>query len=74
MKETPDYVHINRSAWNELAESFVEAGERNWSAAPSWGVWGIPKTDLKILPEDLGDERVLEDGCGTAYVSAWLAR
>jgi SAM-dependent methyltransferase len=45
-----------------------------WSAAEiSWGNWSIPETALCVLGDVEGLD-VVELGCGTAYVSAWLAR
>ena len=40
---------------------------------PSWGIWGIPESEVHLLP-DVDGLDVIELGCGTAYVSAWLAR
>jgi SAM-dependent methyltransferase len=70
---TPDYILQNRIAWNAEAPSYVAAAERAWKSEPSWGIWGIPEAELQLLP-DLDGRRALESGCGTAYVSAWLAR
>jgi SAM-dependent methyltransferase len=73
-KPTPDYVARNRRAWNVLADSYTEPGQLNWqSTQPHWGIWGIPESDLHVLPPVAGRD-VIELGCGTAYVSAWLAR
>ena len=38
-----------------------------------WGVWHVPESELRLLPEMDGLD-VVELGCGTGYVSAWLAR
>lgn len=72
--KTPDYVRMNRSAWNDYAERYVASAERNWAGDPVWGIWDIPETEARILPDDLAGKEVLEDGCGTGYVSAWLSR
>jgi SAM-dependent methyltransferase len=40
----------------------------------TWGIFGVPETELKALPEDVAGMDVIELGCGTAYISAWLAR
>ncbi len=65
----------NRAAWNEWAADFVAPGERNWAAdEPVWGIWGVAESQLHVLPDDLTGADTLELGCGTAYVSAWLAR
>jgi SAM-dependent methyltransferase len=68
-----DHVARNRAAWNAQAAEYVEPGRRNWSSEPSWGIWGIPESDVHILPAVEGLD-VIELGCGTGYVSAWLAR
>jgi SAM-dependent methyltransferase len=73
MAET-DYLARNRAFWNGKAHAFVKAGERNWSEGPSWGIWSVPETELRLLPTDMSGLDAIELGCGTAYVSAWLAR
>jgi SAM-dependent methyltransferase len=70
----PDYVRANRTAWNGYAERYVANAERNWAGEPAWGIWDVPEQDVRLLPADLEGKDVLEDGCGTGYVSAWLAR
>jgi SAM-dependent methyltransferase len=53
----------------------VANGEHSWATnEPRWGIWGIPEADVQLLPDDLAGKDVIELGCGTAYVSAWLAR
>ncbi len=69
----PDYVARNRAAWNEAAAEYAGCGEASWAAEPRWGIFGIPEADASLLP-DVDGKDVLEDGCGTGYVSAWLAR
>ena len=70
-----DHIHRNRDAWNEWAAEFVEGGEKAWAADdPSWGIWSVPEAALQVLPDDLDDKDAVELGCGTAYVSSWLAR
>ena len=71
----PEHVRANREAWDRYAVEYVAAGRRNWAkAAPTWGIWSSPEADLRLLPDDLAGKDVVELGCGTAYVSAWLAR
>ena len=41
---------------------------------PTWGIWGIPNDELPLLPESLREQRAIELGCGTGYVSAWMQR
>ena len=71
----PDHVLRNRSAWDKWAPEYAAAGLRSWAAAePSWGVWGVPEAHAGVLPPDLSGRDSIELGCGTGYVSAWLAR
>ena len=70
----PDHVQRNREAWDAWSPEWVEKGRRNWTEAPSWGIFGIPETELHLLPDDLAGRDTIELGCGTGYVSAWLAR
>jgi SAM-dependent methyltransferase len=75
MTELPEHVARNRASWDACAHEYVEAGERNWAAAePSWGVWRVPESRLGLLPEDMTGLDAIELGCGTGYVSAWMAR
>lgn len=37
-------------------------------------MFGVPEADLDLLPADLDGALAVEVGCGTGYVSAWLAR
>jgi SAM-dependent methyltransferase len=64
----------NRAQWDVWAESHAEQGRRAWETDnPTWGVWSVPESDLKVL-DDVAGKDVLEAGCGTAYWSAWVAR
>jgi SAM-dependent methyltransferase len=74
MEELPDYVRRNRIAWDALAPEYEQIGRRAWQAEPSWGIWSVPDAQLGVLPRDLAGLDTIELGCGTAYVSAWLAR
>ncbi len=75
MSDLPEHVQLNRQAWDEWAKEYVEAGERNWAdAEPSWGIWGVPEAQLRMLPEDMSGLDAIELGCGTGYVSAWMTR
>lgn len=70
-----DHVRANREHWNETADSWVGPGERAWSSPDAfWGIWGVPETELELLPERMDGMRTIELGCGTGYGSAWMAR
>jgi SAM-dependent methyltransferase len=73
--ELPEHVRRNRVAWDGFAPEYVETGRRNWeSNEPSWGVFSVPESDVGMLPGSVEGLDVVELGCGTAYVSSWLAR
>lgn len=70
----PDYVERNQREWRAMAPRYAAAGRISWTAdEPSWGIWSLPESELRVLPDVTGKD-TLELGCGTAYVSAWLAR
>jgi SAM-dependent methyltransferase len=71
----PEHVQRNREHWDEIAGEYLEPGRRNWSTHEiSWGIWGIAESEVHLLPDDVNGMDVIELGCGTAYVSAWLAK
>jgi SAM-dependent methyltransferase len=72
-EQTGDHVARNRASWNLAAAEYAEPGRQNWASEPRWGIWGIPESDVHLLP-DVDGLDVIELGCGTGYVSAWLAR
>lgn len=74
MAELPEYVLNNREHWDRQALNWVKMGERAWTEEASWGIWGIPETELGLLPDDMTGMDAIELGCGTGYVSAWMAR
>src|SRR5450755_3378413 len=75
MGEHGDYVARNRRHWDRWAREYEGPGRRRWSEKePSWGEWGVPESQLRILPDDIAGWDVVELGCGTGYISAWLAR
>lgn len=70
----PEHVARNRAAWDRWAPDYVAAGERSWAAPePAWG-FGIAESVATVLPDNVDGLDALELGCGTGYVSAWLAR
>lgn len=69
-----DYVEGNRLTWTGNAAEYATSGEREWARdEPAWGIFLIPESEAGILPEDLEGKDTVELGCGTAYVSAWMA-
>lgn len=76
-EDLPEHVRLNRAAWDQYAPQYVANGEESWALAPGqerWGIYGVPESQLRLLPDDLAGRDAIELGCGTGYVSAWLAR
>ena len=74
-EEPPGYLQGNIKAWQEKAAEYVSAAEHAWASdQPYWGIWRIPEADTRLLPADMSGLTVIELGCGTAYVSAWMCR
>lgn len=70
-----DHVARNRDAWDGFAADYVAGGHRNWASSEiTWGIFDVPESRVGMLPSDLAGMDVVELGCGTGYVSAWLAR
>jgi SAM-dependent methyltransferase len=70
-----DDAKRNRASWTKANAEFTdEQANRAWAAEViTWGVFGVPEASLHTLGSVEGLD-VVELGCGTAYVSAWLAR
>jgi SAM-dependent methyltransferase len=65
----------NRELWTEVNSAFTDHdASRAWTASEvTWGLFHVPERDVDVLG-DVGGLDVIELGCGTAYLSAWLAR
>ncbi len=75
MNNLPEHVRRNRLLWDDWAQKFVAAGEAAWAQdIPTWGIWGVPESQIGMFPQELAGKEAIELGCGTAYISAWLAR
>jgi len=75
MDEEIDSEHVssNRAIWDHWAEDYIKPGRRAWEDRdPRWGLWGVPESVVGLLRSFTGGD-VIELGCGTAYVSSWLA-
>jgi SAM-dependent methyltransferase len=73
--DLPDYVKANRDHWTKNNAAYTDGhAEDAWNEREiSWGVWSTLETEVHVLPDVRGKD-VVELGCGTAYVSAWLKR
>src|SRR5680860_824400 len=73
--DLPEYVQRNRTEWDKWAADFAAWAPRAWAVdAPSWGNCSIPEAEVGALPASVAGMDAIELGCGTAYVSAWLAK
>ncbi|HEY9328736.1 MAG TPA: class I SAM-dependent methyltransferase [Streptomyces sp.] len=71
-----DHLEQNRRYWDEQAAAWHGPLARDhWAQEePRWGLWATPESQVSVLPDGIAGMRAIELGCGTAYVSAWLAR
>lgn len=69
------HVEVNRDYWNGMADDWVAAGERLWAVdVPTWGIWATPDHEAPLLPSNMTGLDAIELGCGTGYVSGWMAK
>jgi SAM-dependent methyltransferase len=70
-----DYLEQNRRVWTKANEEYTGARAREaWAADEiTWGMFGPSDSELGVLG-DVSGKDVIELGCGTAYISAWLTR
>ena len=75
MDDPVGHVLRNRTAWDAWAADYEAPGRRNWAQSePTWGIWSVPESEVGMFPAEARGLDAVELGCGTAYVSAWLAR
>lgn len=62
-------------AWESWATSHIVTGHKAWQADElRWGLWEKGESDLRLLDGFGAGDDAIELGCGTAAISAWLAR
>jgi len=68
-------VARNRALWTIVNSEYTDGqADQAWAAAEiTWGLFQVPERDLGVLGDVAGLD-VIELGCGTAYLSSWLAR
>jgi SAM-dependent methyltransferase len=70
-----DYLERNRAAWEAWAPMYASRGRNEWREdLLRWGIWGLPESGLQLLESVRPGDDVIELGCGTGSLSAWLAR
>jgi SAM-dependent methyltransferase len=75
MADLPEHVARNRVHWDAQARDYAPEGRRKWeSEEPNWGLFSVPESQVGLLPKEIDGRDAIELGCGTGYVSAWLAR
>ena len=75
MSELDPDARRNRELWTKTNAEYTDARAlEKWAQGEiDWGIWGIAERELGVLGDVAGLD-VIELGCGTAYLSAWLAR
>jgi SAM-dependent methyltransferase len=75
VQSTADYLERNRVAWEQWAPQYATAGRAAWQESELyWGIWNLPESELKLFDGLPRGADAIELGCGTAAISAWLAR
>ena len=70
-----DYVERNRRAWDRWASLHASRAHTAWGGNDlPWGLWDTPEAKLHLLRDLPVGADVIELGCGTGAVSAWLTR
>lgn len=77
--ETAGLTDLLRQLRNRAEIVFVDApvvaGRQVWDGKElCWGIWNSRESDLRLVEGVEPDSDVIELGCGTAAISAWLAR
>jgi len=75
LTELPEHALRNRELWTRSNEEYTDESARGaWARAEiTWGMFSVPEAELGVLGDVSGLD-VVELGCGTAYLSGWLAR
>lgn len=69
------YLEQNQLAWDRWARDYTASGRKAWADRElTWGIWNRPESELQLLASLAPGSDVIELGCGTAAICAWLAR
>jgi SAM-dependent methyltransferase len=65
----------NVAVWTDANAKYTDgSASRSWAKdGITWGMFSVPESELNVLGDVAGID-VVELGCGTAYLSAWLAK
>ncbi|TMM11317.1 MAG: class I SAM-dependent methyltransferase [Actinobacteria bacterium] len=75
MMSSPETLPGNVASWTKANAEFTDgAAPRQWAREEiTWGVFDVPESTIGCVGDVAGLD-VIELGCGTAYISAWLAK
>ncbi len=75
LPELPEYAVRNREGWTKANSEYTDGRARDdWAREEiAWGMCRARESDVRALP-DLAGKEVVELGCGTGYIGAWLRR
>jgi SAM-dependent methyltransferase len=69
-----DDARLNHDLWTTANAEYTDGQAlRKWQEDCGWRIWDAPESEVGALGDVTGLD-VVELGCGTAYLSAWLAR
>jgi len=72
---TNEYIERNRAAWDRWAPQHAPRARKAWEETElRWGLWDTPESELQLLRDLPAKTDAIELGCGTAAISAGLAR
>src|SRR5438094_8136903 len=74
-REVHESVAANVAKWTKQNAAYTDGrAQAAWQRDDlTWGVFGVPEGAVAVVGDVRGLD-VVELGCGTAYVSAWLAK
>src|SRR5437773_7569200 len=74
-REVHDSVAANVAKWTKQNAAYTDGrAQAAWQRDDlTWGVFGVPEGAVAVVGDVRGLD-VVELGCGTAYLSAWLAK
>jgi SAM-dependent methyltransferase len=70
-----EYVRQNELAWESWAPWYAARGRAAWDEEQlTWGNWAVAESDVELLEGVAPGADVIELGCGTGVICAWLTR
>jgi SAM-dependent methyltransferase len=70
-----EYIARNHAAWEQWALDARSSARTAWREQHlRWGLWNTPESELQLFAMISRGADVIELGCGTASICAWLSR